>query len=523
MVAHLLTLRLLVMRNTLARSPWQLVAVIIGALYGVGLLIVIVVGVFSLSFAPVSLARTIVVLVGSATIVGWFIVPLLTSGIDQTLSVSRLRAFPIPPSRLVFALTVCGILGVPGLVTMLAGLATGLTWWHHPLIAVASVVSAVVAVLTCVCGSRMIESLNSGLASRRRYRELTGVIILIPLVLLGPLITALTTGLKHATAVLPRLAEGLAWTPLGAPWAVPSDLARGQVGRAGLEFTIAVATLAVVATVWRRSLATALVSTAQATAKSASPGAIGLFGVFPPTPTGAVAARSLTYWMRDPRYSRQLILIPLFPILLLVYSRSTDTAGLVDAAAPIVALLVSLSIFSDLSFDSTAFASHVAAGISGRADRAGRVIAVASFGLPVVVLICIGSAWYGHNWSNLPALLGLSLGVFLTGLGLSSYSSARIIIPVPAPGDSPFAARPGAGLTTSVTTFATWGVLLVLALPEIVLAVVSGVFDLTLIGWLALVLGLVLGSVVLLVGVRLGGRELERRAPELLARLRVHR
>ena len=38
--------------------------------------------------------------------------------------------------------------------------------------------------------------------------------------------------------------------------------------------------------------------------------------MFPGTPTGAVAARALTYWIRDPRYAQSLITIPLVPAVL---------------------------------------------------------------------------------------------------------------------------------------------------------------------------------------------------------------
>lgn len=523
MVAHLLTLRLLVMRNTLARSPWQLVAVIVGGLYGLGVLAGIFAGLVALSFAPPQLTKTITVLAGSAALLGWIIVPLLTSGIDQTLSVSRLKIFPIGSTRLVAALAVCGILGIPGAVTLLAGVFTAAAWWHQPLVAVAAVATACLAALTCVCGSRLIESLNAGLSARRRYREISGVLILIPLLLLGPLITLLSSGLQGASSSLPALAEGLSWSPLGAAWSVPGDLATGHSGAAALKTLIALATLGLIVVAWRRSLAAALVSTLQPATKAAASGRIGLFARFPATPTGAVAARALTYWLRDPRYSRQLILIPIFPILLYVNSRTTGLDGLVSAAGPIVAVLVSLTIFTDLSYDSTAFAAHISARVTGRADRLGRVLAVASFAVPIVVVITIGSVIVTGAWSSLPALLGLSLGLLLSGFGLSSVSSARIVLPVPAPGDSPFAAKTGAGFTTSVTTLATWGILAVLALPEIVLAITAGATGSLLLGWIALVTGVGLGTVLLVLGIRIGGRELDARGPELLTRLRVQR
>lgn len=521
MVAHLLTLRLLVMRNTIARSRWQLVAVIVGAVYGFGILLLIAAGMVLLNSASAHFIRTIEVLAGSATIAGWIIVPLLTSGIDSTLSVARLKVFPLAPDRLLVALAVCGVLGVPGAVTLLAGLLTSISWLHHPGAAVVALFTSTLGTLTCVCGSRMVESLNSGLAAHRRYREIGGVLILIPLLLLGPIITVLSRGLTNASRTLPAIAKGLSWSPLGAAWSVPAEVSTGHPLTAIAKLAIALATLAAVVLIWRRSLAVALVTTQQPVSATAAAGAIGLFRRFPATPTGAIAARSLTYWARDPRYSRQLILIPIFPILLYVNSRTTHLEGLLAASGPIVAVLVSLSIFADLSYDSTAFAAHVSAGVRGTADRAGRVLAVAVFAVPIVTAITIVSLAITGAWADVPAVLGLSLGILLSGFGLSSVSSARIVLPVPSPGDSPFAAKTGAGFTTAVTTFATWGVLALLALPEIVLAVVAGATQSAPLGWITLVVGLGLGGALLVVGVRVGGRELDQRAPELLARLRV--
>jgi ABC-2 type transport system permease protein len=52
-----------------------------------------------------------------------------------------------------------------------------------------------------------------------------------------------------------------------------------------------------------------------------------------------------------------------------------------------------------------------------------------------------------------------------------------------------------------------------------VLAIVGFVTGDALFGWLALGTGLVLGAVLLVLGVRIGGRMMDRRGPDLLAQL----
>jgi ABC-2 type transport system permease protein len=90
---------------------------------------------------------------------------------------------------------------------------------------------------------------------------------------------------------------------------------------------------------------------------------------------------------------------------------------------------------------------------------------------------------------------------------------------VAAPGDSPFKSRPGNNLATMLTQFAGFGGLGLLVLPELVLVIVALATRQPLLAWIALPVGLLLGAVVLVLGIRTGGRVYDRRAPELLLAL----
>jgi ABC-2 type transport system permease protein len=518
-VAHLLRLRLLLLKNTLLRSRWQLVAVVIGGLYGLGLLAGVVAGLVALSLASVDLAQTVVVLAGSALILGWTLIPLLTSGIDQSLDTAKLARFPLPRNTLILGLTLAGVVGIPGVVTSLASLATALTWWRLPLVAVVALLCGAVGALTAVVGSRMTVALSSSLGANRRFRELSALLLFIPLVLIGPGITLLTGTVADSADLWPRAAAVLSWSPLGAVWAVPGEIAAGHPGAAALKALIALATIALLVTVWRRALGGVLDSPPRASSRSRAAGRIGLLGVLPATPTGAVAARSLTYWMRDPRYAAQLIFVPLMPVILVFNGALLDNPGLVLAAGPIVASLLAFAIYTDISYDNTAFAAHLAAGLPGRADRAGRVIALAVFALPILVLLTVGSVWYADAWTALPGMLGLVLGLILSGMGLSSVTSARIVMPVPLPGDSPLKAKPGAQVSAILSSLVTWAILAALVLPELVLMLVGAFTGDIVWGWAALVVGTSLGATLTVLGIRIGGRTLDRTGPDLLARL----
>ena len=519
MVAHLLRLRWRVMLNGFTRSTWQLVAAIIGALYGLGILAFVVAGLVALSFAPEGVAWTTAVLGGSVLVLGWVIVPLVLRGIDQTLSIEKLRSFPIPAGRLLVALLICGVLGIPGIVTALAGVATALSWLRDPIALIAAPFCAVVGVLTCVAASRTVESLTSSLGSKRRYRELMGVLVFIPVILAGPILIAAGQGLATFSADLPTIARTLSFTPLGAAWSIPGDLAAGRGLEALAKAGIALATLALLLLLWRRGLASALLAPPVADTGSSAKG-LGPFRWFPATPTGAVAARAAVYWLRDPRYGGSLITVPLIPVMAVVLAITTDSDWMLYAIGPAIAALLMITLTAEISYDGTAFAAHLSTGVSGRADRAGRVLTLSLFSVPLVVLATVVPLIVLDRLDLVPVLLGLGIGIMLTGYGVSSVASTRFLLPVPAAGESPFKSPQGATLTTALITYLVWIIAFALAIPEIVLAIIALVTGDMLFGWLTLAVGVVLGTVLLFVGIDRGGRSLDARGPELLSRLR---
>lgn len=520
MVATLVKLRLLVLRNSFRRSTSQLVAVIIGALYGSAGLLVVLGGLLALSLAPAQLATTVVVLGGSAAVLGWAVFPLLLSGVEQTLDAAHLAVYPIPLRPLMLGMLLSGAVGVAGAATTIAGIGTALPWLRSPGVALIAAVTGVLGAATCIVVSRAVTSVASGLASGRRFREASGLLILVPLILAGPIVIGITRGLRSSADALPGVAAGLGWSPLGAAWAVPGAVAAGDVTGAALRLLIALATFALLWMVWRWGLARSLVTPARASSRVRAPGKSGLFGVLPGTPAGAIAARCLTYWFRDPRYLRQLLVVPLLPAVMWFYSSLNHSTGYLFAAGPVVAFALGIGMIADVSFDSTAFALHVSKAVPGRADRWGRASALLIFAVPAVALIGVGAAAVRDDWLPAPGLLGLSFGILLSGVAVCSVTSARFVFPVPEPGDNPFRSRPGANISLLGPTFAAWGVIAVLCLPEIALLVVSLVTRQAVWGWLGLAVGVVLGAVFLVLGVRLGGRVLDGRAPELLLQLR---
>jgi len=523
MVAHLLRLKLTLLRNGLRRSPWQLVGMAFGGLYALGIVVVLVVALFVLRQESNELAQTAVVLGGSAAILGWGLIPVAVSSADMTLDPARFTTFAVPMRQLLTGLALGGLVGIPGLATTLVALATVGTWARGILPAAAALVGAALGVLTCIVLSKVVTTATASLAASRRFKDASGIVFMIPLILLGPIVAGVGRGITESAGFLPDFARTLAWTPLGAAWSLGGDADAGQPAAAGLKLVIAVATLAGLSWCWKALLEQALVNPPYSGGGSRKGGKLGMFALLPATPTGAVTARALTYWLRDPRYGGSLIVIPLLAVLMFFQASQGDSFGILSILGPLTAFLMAWSISADISYDNTAFALHLATGVRGTADRLGRALACLILSVPVVLAFSVVPFMFTGSWEWLPGVLGLSVGILLTGLGLSSVVSARYNVAVPLPGDSPFKKPPGNVGQTMAVQFGGMGLLSVLVLPEAGLVIAQGVTGEPLFGWLNLAVGPILGLVLFVVGVRLGGRWLDARGPEMLAQLTVNR
>jgi ABC-2 type transport system permease protein len=524
MVAHLLRLKLTLLRNGLRRSPWQLVGLAFGGLYALFIVAMCLVLLVLLRQQDPGLARTVVVLGGSAALLGWGIVPVIASAVDMTLDPARFTTSAVPMPQLLAGLALGGLIGAPG-----AGHLARRPGHRGHLVA------------RGVAGC--------GRAGRRRpgRADLRGVLPGRHYGYFEP--GGLTAGSRTSAAspswfrwfswVRSPPASSRAWPvpgpsfptwPAGFPgrrWGPPGRWAAiskpdGR-GPAGLKLLIAAATLAGLSWCWKLLLERALVTPPYSGSSRRKGGRLGLFSLLPATPAGAVTARALTYWFRDPRYSGSLVVIPLLPVVLAFQGSQTNDYGVLMITGPLTAFLLAWSISGDVSYDNTAFALHVAAGVRGVHDRLGRALACLAFALPTVLILAIVPFFITADWAWWPSVLGLSVGVLLTGLGLSSVVSARYTIAVPLPGDSPFKKPPGNVGQTLAVQFGGMGVLLVLVLPEAGLVLAQVLTGDALFGWINLALGPVLGTALFIVGVRVGGRWLDARGPELLAQVTVNR
>ncbi len=276
-----------------------------------------------------------------------------------------------------------------------------------------------------------------------------------------------------------------------------------------------VASLAGLALVWDRALARALVHPVSHILGERGGQRARWFGRVPPGPWGAILARSLTYWRRDPRYAMAVAAVPLM-------SLATWAFGLGDAVLlvlPFLGVIMGWSIASDTSSDGTAFWLHVAAPVRGLDDRVGRAVAAGVILGPLVVLLSTFLALVMGRAALLPGTAGATLGAFLTALG-AAQRDVR-------PGRDARAAGGGEPLRRPAGWLARGG-----AVPDgragrgRSAGLAGGrargpsyAWSSSVLGWVGLLVGLVLGALLAVVGVRWVGHSLDRRAPVPLQRL----
>ncbi len=524
MVATVLKLRYRILGNTFAGRPWSLVGFILGSIWGLGAVGLAIAAIVGLAlFEGLDTARTAVVIAGAALLLGWVLGPILVAGTDSIISADQLAQFPFSRADVMRLLTAIGLAGIPGIAASIIGIASIGLWLRWPLAALTAIPCVAIAVLTCVVASRLVNAATQNLGSARGLTEIVGTISLVAILCIGPIVAGgatLLSGLaSDPYAAAQRVADILGWTPLGAAWSVPAQVASGHPLIALAQFAIAALTLAALWWAWRRALDLAAISPARARTRNVGAGKLGLFGRVGTGPLGATWARSLRSWIRDPRYSRQLLLVLVIPA---IFAFTGGLDGFMFQFAPIVvALIFSTVAYTEVSYDGTAFASVISSGIRGRDDRLGRLLGLACVAIPLLALACLVPPLVSGEWSYAAVTTGVAWAIALAGFGVSMVSSALIISPVPAPGDNPFKSVPGQTFLNGLLVFVVLAATLVLALPAIVLGIVAVVTSDSALAWTTLGVGVVWGIVVVIVGVLIGGRVFDRTAPDLLQRIKA--
>lgn len=470
-------------------------------------------------FAPAGEMRAALdVVISSGVVFASGVVPFFAH--QRHLEPRQFAPYAVSPSAVSRALFITTLLSPPVLWVLAWMLAWGVLrrdastpWWL--LICAGALTLAVVMASARVASALAKWWVPEGLTGTIR---MVGFFLLVAMLPAGVFAVAqMVADPRHQAAM--DAAGILQWTPLGASAAIAVGASSGYFASLLFQGVIALAWVLVLLAAWWWLVRVSLSSVARPQDAVLTRRSMGLFGRFSTTPSAVIGARTLTYWLRDPRYRVGVAAAPI-AVALMVLALAVAGVGVHVLAlfpVPLLLLLLGWSLHNDLAMDSTAIWVHVASGTRGRDDRLGRLAPLLVIGLPLVVVGSSVSVTIAADWRILPAVLGFNLAVLCVSGGVSSVCSVWLPYATTRPGESPFvqpvAVGNAAGVAPGVAMFAS----LLLCVPA-VLVVVPALTDVTfganlLAWWVCAAYGLV----VLGVGVLIGGRVFDRTGSKLVA------
>ena len=466
------------------------------------------------------------------TVTGWLIFPLLITGADNSLEPRQLRLWVVPSRKLAAGLIVAAGAGAPGIITALVLLTMVITWLLHGSVAAAAfaLVNMVLAWLTAVIGSRWLVT-AAALSYRRRSRELAtslGILLIIGLAQIPNLIFSLH--LDSSLSGWLKLARYSQYLPTAWAGAAPAQAASGNYLLASAFTVSSVLLVGGLYWLWQRALNKAMTANVTTNDKGAGKNSElskvftvqEFFTKFMPSPAATVCARSLRYLVRDFRlllsFVTCIFMIVLFMVVFIGQAQRSGSPIMVYFASLMISIVMGLSVADDLATDSTAIHTSLLSGISGLHERLGRLAATAIWQLPLVLVVSLIAPLLADQAKHLPVLLGLNLAVWGVVVGVAQVLAVVFPYQTNPPEASPFSAK-GSGADALLASLAQMGSMLasmLLVTPTIALSVYCIVSENFQLAWLCVVLGVVNAVVVMVVGVRLGGKLLDRRWARLL-------
>jgi len=512
-------LKLRLLRNGFRAGGWRLALAILGVLGGVwfsfvGFLL------FAVSaFLSPRGGFTLAVLGGAGLIVGWVLLPLLMFGVDETLDPARFALLPIRRRAMLRGLFAAALIGVPPVMTLIAtqGLVLAAGSRGGGFAALAAFAGTVLGLLLCVSISRAVTSALASALRSRKVRDSAMVLLAVLAAGLWPMQLAGASVLQFiGPDRLAAAARVLAWTPLGAPYAVGPDVAAGRWPEALLRLAISALAVGLLLWGWAAALPAAMRGGAGATARRrgarAAAGAADAVLVPAvllrlPARFATLMARDLRYWWRDPRRRANLVSGLMGAAVMPAVFVFIGSGGNLPIGLAVAGALTGSLLANQFGFDGSALAVNLLAGVPGRVEIGARVAAASAIVVPALVVsaVVVDAVSGGGR-------LVAAVGAGIAGYGVSAALATvvSVLLPYPLPeSDNPFALGTGAGGLRMLASFVPVLAGSAVAAP---LSFAAALLD----GWLSLLLGLAVGAGTIFAGVLIAGNALDGRAPEVL-------
>jgi len=529
-------------KRSYRKNVGKIIGTAFGALYGLGGMVALVFLFLGTTLwaGEGELFPQIVRSLGALTVLLWFLIPVFAFGLDDTLDPRAFALLPRSAKELQPGMFAAAALSLPSLFTLIAiviATAFELLWlivfgqgalWIL-LGALALIPANLAGLALCLLLPRAWFAHSASRASSRKGRELGGTLGFMGLFVL---IYAFSLSMQRienldidwVRAQLPLATEVLAWTPLGALFSVPMDLAEGRVLTALLRALIGAGTIVLVWLWWRRSIDVSLTSALTGDASSGQAKVSPLVPRFVPVgPFGAVMGKSLRYWRRDTRY---LAALGIYPVVIVFFVAMgfmvPESRSMMLGLAVFMCAMTGLSLANEIGFDGPAGWVNIVAGAPARANLLGRIAAMAVLMVPAVVVITVAlPLLYG-----LPQLIPMTvlgaLGAMISGWGTSMVVGVLLPYPSSPPGTNPMKDKSASSSNAMLSMGIAMVTVFVPMLPPLGLGIWGAIVGNPALITGAGVLALVIGVVVLLVSLRIATVRLDARYPDIFQKVRDH-
>jgi len=127
-VALLVRLKLTLLKNSLKRSLWRTVGLIIALLYALGIVVVVLAAMVGLRYTSLALTADITVIAYTGLTLGWLLMSMLVFGVDETIDPAKFALLPVRASELLPGLLLAGLVSAPGAATVRVPSGKRMSW-----------------------------------------------------------------------------------------------------------------------------------------------------------------------------------------------------------------------------------------------------------------------------------------------------------------------------------------------------------------------------------------------------------
>ena len=475
--------------------------------------------------------QLIPIMIASIVSIFTLFINLFMLGSDTTLKSRSFALYGIPHVKQQAGMLLGSLFGAISISCTIALALWSLAYRNFGIVPVlVSVIAAPLYVATIVSLSKMLIELLDTILINKRSRNIFYFVIFVAYMLF---VVSMNT--HSPSSIVISLGTSFcavsAFTPLSAAMALPLDVINGNWLALVIRFLICVVTIAAcfAISVFCAKLEPKLLRGEQKTVVKTK--GIGFFASVPDNIVGAIIARIVSVMRRD---MRQLFLL-IAPLFMLVVAGGTsfNAKGFGSIAQDIgvsgwmiyAATLMGMVVGNNIAYDGTSFTMHAIIGVKGLHDRLAHAIVWSVICAVYFAILGIGVYAFlffvANVQQNMNAVMFQTLspiGVAFATIGIGLISSCIAMYPV-ASIEKPFSRPQG---SAGGRSFAAIGFMLlsVVCMIPSAAAVIAFIILAPQLLWIACILFVVNGAIVLAVGVIIGGKVMDKRMIRIVENLR---